>query len=186
MNIIERPISEIGLIAEVSIAFEVHSVIEFSSSENGYIPKEVVTEYPYTKDYDAIPGNHPGEWSKHFDVSKWGLLIAIEGKKKIGSALIAFDTRNVDMLEGRRDLAVLWDIRVSPEYRMQGVGKALFEEAKKWAKLHNCTELKIETQNNNVGAVNFYLKQGAVLRTIISNAYHELPDECMLLFYLTL
>ena len=56
------------------------------------------------------------------------------------------------MLEGRRDLAVLWDIRVSPETRRKGVGSALFEMAEAWARLHELWQLMTETQNINVGA----------------------------------
>ena len=70
------------------------------------------------------------------------------------------------MLEGRRDLAVLWDIRVSPEARRQGVGSALFERVAAWAQLHGCRQLKIETQNTNVRACRFYERQGCQLRAI--------------------
>ena len=33
------------------------------------------------------------------------------------------------MLEGREDLACLWDLRVAPEYRGKGVGQKLFASA---------------------------------------------------------
>jgi ribosomal protein S18 acetylase RimI-like enzyme len=90
------------------------------------------------------------------------------------------------MLEGRTDLAVLWDLRVAPEHRGRGVGTALFDAVKLWAIQHTCTEIKIETQNNNVPAVKFYLRQGCTLRHVVSDAYPELPDEQMFLFYLPL
>ena len=51
------------------------------------------------------------------------------------------------MLGGRDDLAVLWDIRVSPPERGTGVGSALFRAAEDWAGTRGCTWLKIETQN---------------------------------------
>ena len=70
------------------------------------------------------------------------------------------------MLEGRRDLAALWDIRVSPNARRQGVGSALFERVEAWAGLHGCRQLRIETQNTNVQACRVYERQGCQLRVI--------------------
>jgi ribosomal protein S18 acetylase RimI-like enzyme len=87
------------------------------------------------------------------------------------------------MLEGRRDLAVLWDIRVAPDARHQGVGSALFQKVEAKAKLHGCRQLMIETQNTNVGACRFYERQGCRLQTINRAAYPEYPDEIQLLWY---
>ena len=87
------------------------------------------------------------------------------------------------MLEGRRDLAVLWDIRVSPDVRRQGVGSALFERVETWAQLHACRQLKVETQNSNVRACRFCERQGCRLRAIHRAAYPEVPDEIQLLWY---
>jgi ribosomal protein S18 acetylase RimI-like enzyme len=46
-------------------------------------------------------------------------------KERCG-AVVVLKTPSLTMLEGRDDLAMLWDIRVSPEARGQGVGTALF------------------------------------------------------------
>jgi len=35
--------------------------------------------------------------------------------RRLGGAVVAFDTAGVDLLGGRSELAVLWDIRVQPE-----------------------------------------------------------------------
>jgi hypothetical protein len=56
------------------------------------------------------------------------------------------------MLNGRNDLAVLWDVRVHPEYRGRGVGHRLFTAAAEWARTRDCRVLKIETQNINAPA----------------------------------
>ena len=87
------------------------------------------------------------------------------------------------MLEGRRNLAVLWDIRISPHARRQGVGSALFESVEAWALRHGCRQLEIETQNTNVPACRFYERQGCHLRAIDRAAYPELPEEIQLLWY---
>lgn len=97
--------------------------------------------------------------------------------------MIAFDTPGVEMLEGRRDLAVLWDIRVAPEARGQGVGAALFRAAEEWARARGCSQFKVETQNVNVAACRFYARQGCVLTAIDPSAYPGLPGQIQLLWY---
>ena len=101
----------------------------------------------------------------------------------MGGAVVAYDTPGVYMLEGRRDLAVLWDIRVAPPVRGRGVGRALFLAAEAWATAKGCRQLKVETQNINVPACRFYLRQGCVLGGIRRFAYVEFPDEVEMLWY---
>lgn len=72
-----------------------------------------------------------------------------------GRATIAFNTPGLRLLEGRRDLSVLWDIRVAPDARGKGIGSALFERVEVWAKANGCCQLKVETQNINVRACDF-------------------------------
>jgi GNAT superfamily N-acetyltransferase len=128
---------------------------------------------PYVKDFAG-----PAEWRASFDVSKWGCVVAWVDGHRVGGAVIAFDTPGVTMLEGRRDLAVLWDLRVAPEMRGRGVGTALFREVEKWAIAHGCRELEIETQNTNVRACRFYERRGCELRDS-----HPVGDEVQLLWW---
>jgi ribosomal protein S18 acetylase RimI-like enzyme len=86
------------------------------------------------------------------------------------------------MLEGRDDLVVLWDIRVSPKARRLAVGSALFRSIEAWARARNCRELKVETQNTNVAACRFYAHQGCHLKRANYNAYPDLPDEVQLIW----
>jgi GNAT superfamily N-acetyltransferase len=110
------------------------------------------------------------------------LAARLEGRR-VGGALIAFSTDGVHMLEGRSDLAVLWDLRVSPELRRSGVGSALFAETEAWARARGCRQLKIETQNVNVPACKFYASRGCVLASIHRFAYPDLPEEVQLFWY---
>ena len=75
------------------------------------------------------------------------------------------------MLGGRDDVAVLWDIRVSPRERGRGTGSALFRAAGDWAGARGFRWLKIETQNVNVPACRFYQKMGCTLGAIDRFAY---------------
>ncbi len=148
--------------------------------------REVPVAVPYIKDYDAA-GELPSDVLHKFDVSKWGFFLAMAGPDPAGGAMVAFDTTGVFMLEARKDLAVLWDIRVCPEYRGAGIG--LFRTAADWARARGCTQMKIETQNVNVPACRFYQRMGAKLGEIHLFGYAAVPDvahEVMLNWYLDL
>jgi ribosomal protein S18 acetylase RimI-like enzyme len=90
------------------------------------------------------------------------------------------------MLAGRDDVAVLWDIRVSPRERGSGIGSALFRAAGDWASARGCRRFKIETQNVNVPACRFYQKMGCTLGAIDRFTYAGQPDEVQLLWWKTL
>jgi GNAT superfamily N-acetyltransferase len=123
------------------------------------------------------------QWAHRFDLSNWALFSARAATGIVGGATVAFDTPGLTMLEGRRDLAVLWDIRVSPDARRQGIGAALFESVEAWAQRHGCRQLEIETQNTNVRACRFYERQGCELRAVHRGAYPEFPEEIQLLWH---
>jgi GNAT superfamily N-acetyltransferase len=138
------------------------------------------------KDYDASEEGGPDAWSVRFDVSRWGLLVAREAERRVGGAVVAWSTPSLTMLEGREDLAVLWDLRVDPALQRQGVGAALFAAAVVWARTRGCVRLDVETQDVNVPACRFYASRGCVLRRVDAHAYPSLPDETLLLWSLLL
>jgi GNAT superfamily N-acetyltransferase len=140
-------------------------------------------EKPFVKDYDAYAEEKPSRWRERFDLSNWGIFAAFDGAKRIGGAATAWKTPEIFMLEGREDLACLWDLRVAPEYRGKQIGQRLFEYALNWAKMRNCRLFKVETQNINVPACRFYLKQGCELGAINRFAYPDLPNEIQLIWY---
>jgi len=177
---------------EVPIAFRVQSVFRVVAREGGLgglaLREEKLAE-PYVKDYDARDFDRPARWADEFDMSEWGILMAFDGQEAVGGAIIATRTAGLEMLEGRDDLAVLWDIRVHPDLRRSSIGSKLLHCAADWARERGCTQMKIETQNINVAACRFYAKHGCELRAIDCNAYASCPDiahEAMLLWYLDL
>lgn len=182
----EEPIAEVARLADVSIAFEVRSA--FDVVRNGVRPADVElversVDPPYVKDYDSYDGEGPAAWSHAFDLTHWAWISAFLGESRVGGAVIAFNTPYVDLLEGRTDLAVLWDLRVAPSLRGHGVGARLFRAAEVWARARGCAQLKVETQNVNVPACRFYARMGCVLRGVDARAYPNLPDEIQLLWY---
>ena len=112
MRIAEEPITGLGLHGEVPIAFLVEHVLEVVLVEQGLggvVMSKRALEEPWVKDHDAIEGEGPTRWVTRFDVTNWGLISAHEAGRRVGGAVVAFDTAGVSMLEGRGDLAVLWD-----------------------------------------------------------------------------
>jgi GNAT superfamily N-acetyltransferase len=186
IELAEETMTALPEYARVPIVFTVDRMLEVTNRHDGsggFVLSERRVEVPYEKDYDAVAGEGPSQWGRCFDLSNWALFTARAANRIVGGATIAFDTPGLTMLEGRRDLAVLWDIRVSPELRRQGVGAALFHRAEGWAQLRGCRQLKIETQNTNVRACRFYERHGCQLRAIHRAAYADLPDEIQLLWY---
>ncbi|MBK8229123.1 MAG: GNAT family N-acetyltransferase [Candidatus Eisenbacteria bacterium] len=172
-------------LASVPIAFEVREVLDPTRAERGsaeFLGSAEPIAHPWTKDYDAIPGNHPVDWSAEFELSGWGLISAWSEGRRLGSALIVQGVLAIDLLEGRDDLAVLWDLRVVPELRGRGVGTQLLRAAERWAARRECRHLKVETQTLNVPACRFYAHSGYELLRVSEHVYPNLPDEVQVLW----
>lgn len=169
----------------VPISFPVERVFEPVAAGENHIGLnfrlQPVAE-PWIKEYDE-PGNCPADWGDRWDLTHWGFLVARSGGKSVGGCAMAWRTPGLDMLEGRDDLVVLWDLRVSRECRGQGLGKALFAAAVQWARERGAAGLKIETQNINAGACGFYAAQGCRLSAINTRAYPDLPAEVQFIWY---
>jgi GNAT superfamily N-acetyltransferase len=140
------PMAALPAYARVPIVFTVDRALDVTNRDDGrggFVLSERRLEVPYEKDYDAMAGEGPLQWARRFDLSNWALFTAHSATRMVGGATVAFDTPGLTMLEGRRDLAVLWDIRVSPDARRQGVGSALFERVEAWAWRDGSRQLKM-------------------------------------------
>ncbi|MBW3537468.1 MAG: GNAT family N-acetyltransferase [Actinobacteria bacterium] len=186
MRVEEEPIANLGQHAEIPIAFTVDRVLDVALVEGGlggFLLSEVPVDEPWVKDYDADKGEGPTRWASRFDVTSWGLIAAYDRDQRAGGAVVAFNTAGVNMLEGRDDLAVIWDLRVRPEFRAMGTGALLFRAAEDWSRSRGCRTLKVETQNINVAACRFYRRMGCTVGSIDRFAYDELPGETRLLWF---
>jgi GNAT superfamily N-acetyltransferase len=189
INLLPLSSASLSDYAKIPIAFEVRSIYQVRLIDRGLggIRLGEVAVEPYRKDYDACDEDRPENWLERFDVSNWVLLMILDGEIPLAGAAIAFDTPEVHMLEGRRDLAIVWDIRVCPDQRGNGLGTSLFQAAATWARSKGCTQLKVETQNTNVPACKFYARQGCSLGEIHRFKYIrdlDFTDEVMLVWYL--
>jgi GNAT superfamily N-acetyltransferase len=186
VEIIQEELDHLPEHGQISIAFEVRNILELMVADNGlggFILRERELASPYVKDYDSISTSQPDNWSQYFDISNWALHSAWIDNRRVGGLVTAFRAEGLDMLERRDDLAVVWDLRVTPDLRGQGIGSALFAAAEAWAKAQRCRQMKIETQNVNVIACRFYSRRGCTLGGIHRFAYPLQPEEVQLLWY---
>ena len=113
--------------------------------------------------------------------------MAFDGDVPVGAMTVAGRTEGLNMLSGRTDACVLWDIRVADAYKRKGIGQELFDMGIRGAKKERYHQMIIECQNNNVPACRFYQKQGAVLSKVDMYAYYldpEVKDEIQFVWYL--
>jgi GNAT superfamily N-acetyltransferase len=189
IKIIEVGPERLAEYSRIPIKVKVRERLEVELVEGGLggmLLHQVPVTRPYIKDYDSY-GELPADWPGKFDTTNWGFFLAMDGKRPAGGAAVAFNTHGVNILEDRRDLSVLWDIRVDPAYR--GAGIPLIRHAADWSRKHGCRQMKVETQNVNVPACRFYQRMGCRLGEIRLYGYAAVPavaDEVMLNWYLDL
>ncbi|MBA3272342.1 MAG: GNAT family N-acetyltransferase [Chthoniobacterales bacterium] len=137
---------------------------------------------PYCKDYDAIPGHHPSEWARRWDLSKWWFASGYVDERRVGGVAVVIDTVEMEGAAARSNVAVLWDIRVHPDVRQQGLGRQLLSFAEDHARSRGTEWMKAETQDINVGACRFYARAGYTLMHVNRSAYAQFPDEAQLIW----
>ena len=113
MSITVRQEPELDLEAYSQVRMELTVRSQFrvemvGGSLGGWTLTEEPVHPPFHKDYDE----HwpPTSWVKH-DLSNWALFAAFDGQLRVGGAAVAWNSAGLNMLQGRTDIAVLWDIR---------------------------------------------------------------------------
>jgi GNAT superfamily N-acetyltransferase len=176
----EVSFGEMAAYATIPNAFETQSVFDVVANDGGYQLGERSLPHPFRKDYDLVES--PKGWYQFIDAATWTMIGAFDGDVWVGGAIGASDAQGVEMLEGRTDLVVVWDLRVLPGARRHGVGSALFRGIEQWARDRDRRELKVETQNTNPAACRFYAQQGCTLKEANHRAYPAFPDEVQLIW----
>ncbi len=145
-------------------------------------PGEVEAIVPLYEWLFAPPGNRPPAWDpRRASVALRG---AIESHDAVvllaGSAgspagepgpgagtLIGFCTAYQDLHSVRFGYrAWVEDLAVHPEHRSAGVGKALLDAAKAWARERGATHLELDSADARTDAHRFYEREGAGYRSI--------------------
>ncbi len=161
---------------QVSQNVDVRSEYRVTRIDNGLggLVFEEVPVTPYVKDLSKY--EIASEYEKMFDISNWRFFMAFDGCVPVGAMTVAGTTKGMDMLGGRTDACVLWDIRVADDYKHKGIGQRMLDMGIAAAKADGYKVMIIECQNNNVTACKFYRKQGALLSKIDMNAYDSEPE----------
>ncbi len=116
---------------------------------------------------------HPASWNAFISFRNFNMVGIYEGEQAVAAMSLVHDNPSVRMLDGRKDVLLLWDLRVLPDHQGKGYGKALVSYARKKAGTLGMKHLRIETQNTNPDAVDFYKAMGFELAHIREHAYSD-------------
>lgn len=187
IHYVEIDKSDASIYDEIEMKVRVKEIYEVNGNGLDGITFQKKKVSPYTKDFTEN-ANYK-RWKRQFDLENWNFFVAFDGNRPVGGAVLCGHSSELNMLEGREDLGVLWDIRVDNSYKHCGVGQRLFQLVKDKAENLGLIQLKIECQNNNVPAVDFYFKQGAHIGAVNRYAYYgnkDAADEVQFLLYVNL
>lgn len=94
------------------------------------------------------------DWNRYINQDDKALFLAYKNNDCIGQIRIIMDWNRFCYIE---------NIAIKKEYREYGIGKLLLMKAEEWAKQRELIGMSLETQDDNLGAARFYVKQGFVL-----------------------
>lgn len=154
-------------------SFEVKSKLVLHA-ENDRIRYTVVDVPIYTKTY----GPEEFDVDEYLDDPDKVIFLAFAGNEPIGQ---------IRLQKYWNAYAYIHDISVEPEYRGEGIGRALMLRAIEWARSKGFPGMMLETQDNNVAACRFYERCGFELRGFDTHLYKGLEpdsDEIALYWYL--
>jgi GNAT superfamily N-acetyltransferase len=186
VDIVKESASELPQYATVPSTYWTHNIFDVEVDDKragAFRLRERRLTTPFHKDYDSSDSQGPASWSQRFDTSCWAFFGAYHSRKRIGGAAALMNTREMGLLGGRPDIAVLWDIRVDPTLRRGRVGAGLLAAVERWARDLEAVGLVAETQNVNFAACRFYEKSGFYLREVDAHAYPTLPNEVQLIWF---
>jgi GNAT superfamily N-acetyltransferase len=113
----------------------------------------------------APAGIRPADWSLDTAIQRLeaamvddhsAVLVAVDNESLVGFATVYLDIVSVRF--GQR--AWVEDLAVAPDRRSAGIGKALLDAAKSWARDHGAARLELESGSARVDAHRFYEREG--------------------------
>jgi GNAT superfamily N-acetyltransferase len=130
-------------------------------------PDEAEAIVPLYEWLFAPPGSVPGAWDARR--ASVALRQAIESHDCAVLVAEADDGALIGFITGYQDLhsvrygyrAWVEDLAVDPERRSQGVGKALLDAAKDWARERGATHLELDSALARTDAHRFYEREGS-------------------------
>lgn len=149
------------------------TVLEVTTSEQGFVISEVPVDSPVTKRHEFVSDlSDPDRmWTDAY--------VALEGQTAVGFASTVYHPWN------RRQ--VLWQLYVDRRQRGRGVGRRPTDVIEECALVNGARQLWLETQNTNVPAVRAYRAMGFQLVGLDRTLYDgDVSNETALYFARTL
>ncbi len=107
------------------------------------------------------------EWGDTVIVLREGEIFALKDEE----GFVIFDNNKIiGLLTFRISHERCEILSLDSKIENQGIGSALIDKAKEYAKLKNCSVLHVITTNNNLRAIGFYQKRGFHLTKLYINA----------------
>jgi GNAT superfamily N-acetyltransferase len=99
----------------------------------------------------------------------WFNAVITSKSKRIVFLVACVNTKVVGFILAYRnkDGAYIENIAVHEEYRNTGIGRLLISEAEKTLIKHGAKTIYLSVKNWNIGALNFYLRQGYAVRGVV-------------------
>lgn len=118
-----------------------------------------------------VSEENPENWKSFISLDNFKLVGIYQDATLVAAMSLVHDNPSVRMLDGRKDVLLVWDLRVHPDHKGKGYGRALIDYARHEAEALGVNHLRIETQNTNPSAVDFYHNMGFELAQIREHAY---------------
>jgi len=118
--------------------------------------------------YDTLPERYnPSIFNQFYESFPEGFLIAMHNHILIGFLIGIKTTTNT---------ARILMLSVNENNRKQGIGSALFKKFLLEMKNHQIRQVELEVRTTNQGALEFYLKQGFILKEKLHHFYQNGED----------
>lgn len=131
--------------------------------------------------------NRPAKQNRYVDEERDYLTFINNPEKAIFLAYLGgIIAGRIILYEYWNNYAYVEDIVVDFEFRRHGIGRALMDRAKQWARHKGLPGIMLETQDNNVQACHFYESCGFRIRGFDNLLYRGLDpntDEVAVYYY---
>ncbi len=118
--------------------------------------------------YDTLPERYnPSIFNHFYESFHEGFLVAMQNHTLIGFLIGIKTTTNT---------ARILMLCVNENNRKQGIGSALLKQFLLYMKNHQIRQVELEVRTTNKGALEFYLKQGFILKEKLHQFYQNGED----------
>ena len=142
--------------------FDIIGKMDITFCDGKWDFKEILFDTVIEKQYPNYDGAVPSDYI--FDEDREAFL-AYENGECVGQVLVAAAWNGYAHIE---------DISVARMYRGRGIGTALLKKTFEWAKKKGLSGISIESQDNNLLATRFYIKNGMHIGSVDTKLYHNL------------